>query len=149
MTRPIYETDSDRTRQTEAAKSIEVNQGVKLIALSDKYVFDYAIVNQKEITGFMEIKVRTNPSTQYPDYLISADKMFRALLWKEQLGMNVFLCVQWTDKLGIHEIRPENDYPCRLAGRTDRGDVQDLEPCLFIPIAWFKQLCKNPPPPPP
>lgn len=146
MTRPAYETPDNLSKEQQVADLIARTQGVEIIKLASKYVFDYAIVNKGEITGFMEIKVRTNPSTQYPDYLISADKMFRALLWKEQLGMNVFLIVQWTDKLGCHEILTENDYPCRLAGRTDRGDVQDLEPCLFVPVAWFKPICSNPPP---
>ena len=140
MTRPIYESISDTTKEAIVAETLAAQFGVEVIKLANKYVFDHAIIQNKEITGFMEIKVRTNPSTEYPDYLISSDKIFRALLWKQMLGMNVFLVVQWTDLLGVHEIDPANDYPCRLAGRTDRGDIQDLEPCLFIPIKWFKPI---------
>ena len=144
MTRPIYETQENLSNEDRVAQTIARWSGVEIIKLGPKYSFDRALIQKGEITGFMEIKCRTNPSTQYPDYLISAHKMFHALLWKDLLGMNVFLAVQWTDRLGYHEIDPKNDYPCRLAGRTDRDDTQDLEPCLFIPIAWFKTVTTNP-----
>lgn len=140
MTRPAYETPENLSQEDRVATTLASHYKVEIVKLSPKYSFDRAIITNNQITGFIEIKVRTNPSTQYPDYLISASKMFHAMLWITQMGMNVFLAVQWTDRLGVHELGQFDNYSCRLAGRTDRGDVQDLEPCLFIPVKWFKSI---------
>lgn len=140
MNRPIYETTANLTKEGQVAQKICSWAGVTMKKLSPKYPFDRAIIHAGEITGFLEIKVRTNRSDLYPDYLISAAKLFHAMNWKRQTGISCFLAVQWLDLLGYHEIDPDKNYDCRLAGRVDRGDEQDLEPCFFVPVGWFKRV---------
>lgn len=140
MSRPTYETPEDLAREEMVARRLEQYYDVKLSKLSPKYPFDRVIEDGTKVTGFVEIKVRTNPMNQYPSYLIAAPKLFHAMQWTSLQRTPCYLAVQWADELGVHEIKPEKDYPLKIAGRTDRNDWQDIEPCFMIPLKWFSLI---------
>jgi hypothetical protein len=136
--RPIYETPADQSREEQVRVWLERHCRCTAVKLKPLYQFDHALVQDGEIQGFAEIKCRTFPSTQYRSYLISGDKMVKALAWRELAGVPCYLVVAWTDAIGMFLIEPGQDYTVKLGGRKDRKDPQDLEPCFYIPLGWFK-----------
>lgn len=140
MTRPTYETSSDVKHECEVALKVATDWGIQVVKLKPKYPCDWAFVWNGEVTGYMEIKCRTHVYGAYPTYLISAEKIRYALtVWRE-FEIPVVLVVAWTDFIGYIKVRPPWNYKIRVAGRTDREDEQDVEPCFFIPCADFKEV---------
>lgn len=137
-TRPIYETLADASRENQVSDWLARHYGCEVVKLKPLYQFDRALVMDGEIQGYAEIKCRTTPSTQYKSYLISGDKMVKALAWRKLAGVPCYLVVAWTDAIGVFLIEADRDYTVRIGGRKDRADNQDLEPCFFIPLSWFK-----------
>lgn len=137
--RPIYETPADVAREDAVAAKLSAKWDIRVVKLKPLYPFDRAFVNvEGDLTALLEIKCRTTPMGQYPDYLLSLDKYQKAITY-ETAGLPVYLAVQWTDVLGWHKINHKqlDSYSFRLGGRTDRDDAQDVEPCVFIPTWMF------------
>lgn len=139
-TRPIYETPANIAAENAVSEAISKLWDIKIVKLKRLYPFDRAVIRDKEITGFLEIKCRPNPKDQYPEYMISLDKIRWALEIRQTLGHPCFLAVQWTDQLGIHRIDSKMDYWVGMGGRIDRNDPQDMEPVVMINTKWFKNL---------
>lgn len=138
MTRPVYETNADLSREQEVSDWLANYWRCEVVKLKPLYQFDRALIQDGEIQAFAEIKCRTNPSTQYKSYLISGDKMLKALAWRKLSGVPCQLVVAWTDAIGIFQVEDDREYTVKIGGRKDRADQQDLEPCFFIPLSWFK-----------
>ena len=51
-----------------------------------------------------------------------------------------FLVVRWSDNCGYIRIDTLLDFEISMGGRTDRGDKQDIEPVMLIPIHNFTEL---------
>lgn len=138
MTRPIYESTFDRENEDRIAFQLAQQWKVGVEKLRKMFPVDYALVQNKAIVGFLEIKCRTNPVYQYPDYLISMGKIDWCLNVSEKFRVKCILAVQWSDRLGWLQVKRECQFKLSIAGRTDRGDGADIEPCCLIPVEQFK-----------
>lgn len=139
--RPVYETEQNLSQEQAVALTISKAWDIGVRKLKKLYPFDWAFIYEGEVTGFLEIKCRTNASADYADYMISADKIRWACSMISAFDCRCILAVQWTDRLGAHNINPEQfNYVLEMGGRNDRGDDQDIEPVVKIPLKWFKTI---------
>ena len=139
MNRPLYESPQDLTNEASLVGICEREWNCKAHKLAIKYGVDFALVRHQIVCAFVEIKARTTPRDRYPTYMISLDKMVRAGDLYSATGLPVFLVVGWTDGAGwtsLHQRDWARDV--RIGGRTDRGDAQDTEPVVHIPVFEFK-----------
>jgi hypothetical protein len=155
-----YETSSDAARERKVASKFAQ-------ALSKKYgssggprfgsikarpgaPFDYYITGEEsghhkksKAKLLLEVKCRKNESKKWPTYLISAQKIILLKSIGAGAGIKAGLAVQFTDGIFFFDISSADltSIPIEIAGRTDRKDELDLEPCFMIPISMFKKVC--------
>ena len=144
--RPLYETDTDRQNERETIKILADAWGVNFVKLKMSCVIDYALLDGKTVVAVVEVKNRNYTRAdidRFGGLMISTNKFFAAKNWTDVLGVPFVLLAQLKDGLFYWVI--EADWPIipiEMAGRTDRGDWQDVEPCCMIPMSWFKEWGK-------
>ena len=143
--RPVYETKNDLENEKGIAKLVSEELDCTLVKLPRKYQLDYGIVTvgeggKKFITGMVEIKCRNIPKNKYDTYMISADKFMVGLQYMQQFNLTIKLVVSWTDGVGLYYFKKDDSYHIGFSGRYDRGDSEDVEPVVYIPIKAFKTL---------
>ena len=137
--RPLYETSGDRVAEKEIISKAEEAWGVKATKMPMKYKLDYALLRGGEVKAFAEVKNR--PKFNYPTYLLSLDKWSKAIALSESTGKPSVLVVRLVDKV-MYYVFSKSDLPMEIreGGRWDRGDEDDIEPVVLIPIGKFKQV---------
>lgn len=143
--RPIYETDADREREDEVLRALLYMKDEYYYTKAEKlscYDFRMYGSDDQNLIALGEIKIRGNHSFKYPDYMISKAKVLECLAEAEALGVDFGLFVRFTDGLFCTKVKPDCPYPTKMAGRYDRQDAKDREPCIFIPRTDFKLLCR-------
>jgi len=138
VTRPRYETESDRANEREVAQKINAAWGVEVVKLPNLYPSDYAITKGKHITALLEIKCRTHEVDTFETLWLSLWKVSGCKMMALEAEIPFYLVVRFK-----HEIRwlmVSQKYPVIFAGRTDRGDWQDMEPVVEFPVSKFNKL---------
>ena len=138
--RPTYETSGDLSKETIAIKKFIASFGgsADFAKLPIQYKMDFCLIDNKTIRTFVEVKCRTNKKTAYSTYIISMSKVVAAKSYSD-FGVNCILLVQWTDHMGWVDLS-NNDWDAKIGGRKDRGDWQDIEPVVHIPISEFNNV---------
>lgn len=139
MSRPSYETSKNLSSEARVAGILAGANNATSIKLPAKYPLDWALVEGKAIVAFIEVKCRTNSSTAYAEYMISLAKYASIQRLSEMSGVKAYLAVQFTDRLMICRF-PDHGLLCEVGGRTDRGDSQDIEPVVLIPMTEFTEV---------
>jgi hypothetical protein len=144
MSRPIYETEKDRQAEMEIAQEfVRAKWDCDIFKNPIQYRVDFALLKPGNVV-FAWAEIKTRPKYRKGDfstYLLSLEKVIRGKELARETGKPAFLIVQWTDALGwmdFEDIRPD-EWVIEIGGRSDRGDPQDQEPCLMIPIRFFKR----------
>ena len=132
--RPKYESPADIELETEVAKFLAGKWSSDAVKLPRFYKCDWALRRGRKVGAFLEIKCRKNASGKYPTIILSADKWTYLRQVDEALGVPALFVAKFTD--GIRFIRPAkaNGMVVEMGGRQDRGDWQDVEPVVHIPI---------------
>ena len=146
--RQTYETKDDRERETEIATICARAWDCEALKLKIAAELDYVFHRGGEIHAVVEIKDRTSgrgysshDMDRMGGYMISACKYQSAKRWCETHTSAFVLIVRLTD--GIFWRRWTQTLPrvdIALGGRSDRGDWQDKEPCVFLPMSTFTRL---------
>ena len=136
--RPVYETSSDIHREDQISKLLSDIWDVQVEKLKRFSPADVAFTSHGKIRAFAEIKVRKNARLRYPTYMISLHKLEELARLHEFSGKPCILVVQWSDDLGWWSI-PDSvgDLDVEMGGTYRRGDPQDREPVVMIPVEEF------------
>lgn len=141
MARPLYETGADLGREQAFIAKICDEWQCESHKLSIKSGADYALTRGKPIVAWVEIKCRTNTKNAFSTYNISLDKLMKLRDLARHTALPAMLCVRWSDVDGYLDIgSTTRDLEFAIWGRYDRGDNQDIEPSVLIPIEEFKAL---------
>lgn len=144
MTRPRYESEEDRTRQQRIIEQIEGVWKCWAHKLPDHAVIDYALCREPNarVYAYAEVKHRECAFGQYPDYMISTKKVERAMELNAHWGRRTFLIVEFVDTVYYTHLDDLKIIggDVRMGGRKDRGDPQDTECVVHIPLAAFGRL---------
>jgi hypothetical protein len=153
MARPMYETEEDLAREREIIKRLCNAWRCEAAKLPIKYALDYALIRDEQIIAWCEVRDRSggrgwsfDELDEMGGYMLSLAKwdMARTLSYLSHLPFT--LVVKCTDATRAATFSHGNFLPYRpsMAGRTfeSRGDWQDVEPCVFIPIENFDRVIK-------
>jgi hypothetical protein len=141
MTRPIYETQTDRNNERRLAAKIEKHYNCILLKMPMKLSLDFMAIRDGKAVAFIEARQRKIAMNTYPTYMLSLYKAMQARSLTMTTGLPCFLAVQWTDKAGIAKLPPAHeDMHIVMGGTTRRDDPQDIEPMVHFDIANFKEL---------
>ena len=120
-----------------------------------KFRVDRAVLDKEKRVGsvprvniFAEIKRRHNESRKYKTLMISYMKWIRLKALAEYANVKSYLIIAFDD--GIFQCNVGNVFPAELSlglgNRTCnfRNEKNDKEPCVYIPIHYFKKLVDLP-----
>lgn len=136
--RPRYETREDLTREAELSRVASKKFNCTFSKMPDRYGLDFCATRDGRVVCFAEVKVRTTPFSMYQTYMISLGKVMAARNLAGVTGLPSLLIVGWSDAWG--QTRLDIDPwvgSISVGGRTDRGDPQDIEPVVMIPMSAF------------
>jgi hypothetical protein len=147
MSRPLYETESDLTREGDMASAVEKAWKCNLMKLPIRYELDYVLRREYQTVAFCEMKTKSFPYENLDKnggYAISLGKWMTAKTMSETSVLPFVLIVKLTDGLyystfgdGHNSFKPDDMV---ISGRVDRGDWQDMEPHVIIRANKFKKL---------
>jgi len=141
--RPTYESDVDRNNEKAVADRICAAWKCTHMKMKPYYAIDYALVQDKRVVSLMEVKCRNYAADRIEGFgglILSAHKMSAARMWRDLYDMPFVLAVGLTDGLYTWVSKPSEEWPrfrLEVAGRHDRGDWQDVEPCCLISMKMF------------
>jgi hypothetical protein len=145
MKRPTYETDGHLEDEEKTIEVIETCWGVIAKKTPKYYKIDYAICDMSnEIVGWIEIRGKTFPRSQYATFYTSLEKYMSICRFQYATGKPAYLVVKWTDGIFIYRVSPRDPSTRKvtIGGRTvvSRGDDQDIEPVIHIPVNEFTPI---------
>lgn len=141
--RPLYESKDDLANEAAVAFTIERQWKCRLVKLSIKYGVDYAVVRHSRIAALAEVKCRAysiEKINTLGGYMLSAHKWSEGRRLADSLQIPFILFVRFVDQLYWARLGPNTRFSVAFGGRTDRGDAQDLEPCVFISTSMFQRV---------
>tara|TARA_R110000751_G_scaffold101852_3_gene196191 strand:+ start:569 stop:1066 length:498 start_codon:yes stop_codon:yes gene_type:complete len=138
--RVMYESGEDLASEAEIIDLIEKKWVCQSSKLAIKHQLDYLLLRNQKGVAWVEIKARGTPLRQYPSCMIAMTKIMAARALSETSKLPSFLVVRWSDNCGYIRIDTLLDFEISMGGRTDRGDKQDIEPVMLIPIHNFTEL---------
>lgn len=140
MGRPVYETAHDRARETGVSEALALAWRCEVHKLPRLYACDFAVMRDNVVQAWLEIKVR---NASYSTYLLSLHKWIKGVELSEATGKPFLLVVSWpVDGERVICYRPLVREPVHvvLGGRKDRGDPNDVEPMVEIPMSGFRTI---------
>lgn len=144
MNRPLYETSADLSNEAAVLDLISKKWGAVYHKLPIRYHLDYVATNPKgQVVGYVEIKVRKHSMDQidrWGGYMLSLAKLQTAESLCRISKAVFVLVVKCPEGVYWAKITDFTKFPVVIAGRTDRGDLQDVEPCVMIPTKLFIPL---------
>jgi hypothetical protein len=141
----MYESEKDRERESVVIKDICKQWGVEAKKMPIRYEFDYMLTKadmdswnlNPKMVGILEIKCR---SAKYDTLIISMQKIATMQMYSQQFELPAILVVSWPGEESqytiLHQPRTAS-YRIEWGGRRDRGDHQDEEPVVHIPVEHF------------
>lgn len=139
MNRPIYETPESLKNEDEVASKISSAWNTKLNKLPIKYRVDYAAERSGTIVAWIEVKCRKYNMNDFDTFMLSLDKYLASVELGNTTNLPVTLVVRWKDKIGYADLLHCTGV-IKMGGRKDRGDPQDVEPAVYIPMDEFREL---------
>ena len=104
-----------------------------------KIDFSLAIEKDDSIMGFVEAKCRNCNHDKYRTFFISLAKYIHACELTKFTGIPTFILVEWMDQTKYVKV-PCMTADIRMGGRIDRGNPDDHEPMIHIPITEFRPV---------
>ena len=138
MNRPIYENQKTISKEEDFKESIESCSGYKLVKMPRSYEVDFAMLDGRDYRGCAELKCRNCASTDYETLILSLHKLDALKRWGQYGSASLY--VRFNDTDLVFPIADGLTLDIRFAGRTDRGDWQDLEPCVHIPVGLMSDI---------
>lgn len=107
------------------------------LKLPVRYELDYALLRDGALKCFVEVKCRNSAQAAYPTAVVGLRKVVAGQTLAEQAGVPFYLIYRWTDVTGYTSTFTGD---IRLGGRYDRGDDQDPDLWMHIPVGQFINL---------
>lgn len=137
----IYENETTLANERAIITVVADKWGVEVQKLPRRYSVDFALLRGKEIMAWAELKSRGNPIHTYPTYHLALHKYKNLLALTRDTDIRSMLIVDWQDCVGYI------DFPTSInivfGGTTKRGDWEDREPMVEIPISAFKIISRK------
>ena len=143
MNRPFYESKDDIAREKAVADWLGDRWSVAVRKNPRHYAVDYCAVRNGAVVAWLEIKNRAYTKDQivkWGGYMMGASKVAGMAYLSAVSKKPAFLCVRLSGVVYVMKYNPEAEYRTEYRGRTDRGDPDDMEPCLMFPMSEFRLL---------
>lgn len=143
MTRPIYESENDKSAEALVISDLEAVTGTKSHKLPMSCAIDYVMTDATSghVRAWVEVKVRSARKSAFSTFFISLKKILAGLALAGSTGKPFFLAVRWSDA-GTHilKVASLDGVMIGAGGRADREDAYDIEPMCHFPVSDFQPV---------
>jgi hypothetical protein len=142
VSRPYYERDRDLANEQKIVEACCRASGKSLhaVKLPLSYTVDWGIFHDDSLLLWAEGKRRFNERKLYPTFILSCRKYLSGMDLGRISGKPFVLIVEWNDGIFRHVCDGTATRDIRVGGRRDRGDWQDIEPVVHIPVEQFTEV---------
>lgn len=149
MSRPLYENSRTLAAEKSLKLDLEAAWGHRLVKNPRAYGVDWSVCDGRTIIGLVEAKCRRYNVDSFDHYLISAKKIKEAVEYAEFYRVPFVLVVRWSgvgddpipgDRMVRIRYSNMTKLKIEIAGRKDRNDPADYEPCAMIPSEMFTEI---------
>lgn len=141
---PIYESALDRANECALARKLMDAWSVMTLKNPPKYGLDWSVYKEGKLVGFLETKQRKMAWEENGEYFLGLSKFNWGTILKQQTNLDWVFVVRFIN--GDYMVKPDqmwgNGY-VKHNGRLDRGDPNDIEPCVHFPMRIMKQIGKH------
>lgn len=140
----MYETNDTLDAEGVVASKIASAWNCDFQKLPIRYHLDFVLTRRKVAMAFCEVKSRSytmDDIGKMGGYLLSVGKWTAAKSMSDACGIPFILVVKTVD--GIWHASFQQSFKpdgISVMGRADRGDWQDVEPCIILNTNKFKRL---------
>ena len=141
--RTYYETQKDLDGEKKMAQIMEGKWACQMFKLPIKYHLDYAITRNDQIIAFCEMRSRKyslEKLNEMGGFYISLEKWKSAKQLYDLTELPFIMALETPYALYyamFKEFKPDG---YTISGRKDRGDWQDIEPCVLLNTKRFTKL---------
>lgn len=139
--RPTYETKADLDGEAQIIEMLSSRWSAEFSKLPLQYKLDYAIQRDGCVVAFCELKARKYSMERIDamgGYMISLAKWMAANDLNSITSAPFILIVKTTEGVWHYKVEDFQQPNIVIAGRNDRNDWQDVEPCVLIDCDKFK-----------
>lgn len=143
MNRPLYETADNLKQEKAVADFASRKWGCSFAKLKKAYALDYAIIRDKKVVSFAEIKCRKYSMEKLDSmggFMISLHKWIEAKNICQVSSVPFSLIIKTEDGVWLHKTEDFSNDGVIIGGRYDRGDSQDVEPVVLLKSDRFKKI---------
>lgn len=146
MKRRIYETAEDRQREDWVMGKLARANGWRYKRAAKLSSYDGEMCSFTNFgirpMALVEVKCRTSKKYDHPTLICARKKIDSGVKLAEGREVEYILAVRWMDVISYLRITSESakTFEVTRAGRKDRNDKADMEPCYMIPMAGFTDL---------
>lgn len=139
MSRPLYETQLDKTREAAAIQLAASRWRASPVKLPMQYRIDYALMRDDRIAALAEVKCRDVDASQYPSLMLSLAKWQAGIALAGLLRVPFIIVASYADGARFVKVNELDAAAVTFGfgGRNDRNDEQDMEPVVYIPASCF------------
>lgn len=138
MSRPRYESNKDRKSEAEVAAYLKKAMNLDCVKMPLSYRVDFIVYRLGKLFGFIELKTRSVNRQRYKTAIISLSKWHYGCRLSECLDVPFWIAFRWSNDLGFYRATClAMNITVQQGGRTDRGDKDDIEPVVHIPVKEF------------
>ena len=122
-------------------RAIENHWNCRLEKLPIDYRLDFALLKNKKIKAWIELKNRNLNSTDFNDSMINLNKWMKAKELRDSTNIPTILAVRYKDKDIWCTLADDTEMEIRWGARTkNTGDWQDIGPAVHISLKEFKEF---------
>ena len=145
MSRQAIQNDINSSKHIEGEdmfkRAIEKHWRCSLEKLPLDYRLDFALIKNKKIQAWVELKNRNLQSDDFNDSMINLNKWMKAKQLRDSTKLPTILACRYIDKDIYCNLTDDTAYELKWGARTkNTRDWQDIQPAVHITISQFKDL---------
>jgi hypothetical protein len=143
---PTYQTQKDLDIEKSVADFLSKRWKKPVVKLPVETNMDYAFMDGEKILAVLEVKRRYHDYKQmkiWGSFFLDIAKLNGAINFIENHNARFVYAILLNDVLLIYTIKNKEDIAgmrLRNKGRKDRQNIDDIKPCIEIPIELFKRI---------
>ena len=138
--RPLYETEEHLEAEAQTAETLSKAWRCTFHKMPIRYGLDFVAKRGNVALSFCEFKNRNYTMQQIGNmggYIISLGKWATAKTLCEASKLPFTLVISAKDGIWYYTVKDFAPDSVVIQGRTDRGDWQDVEPCVLLNVNRF------------
>lgn len=137
----LYQRESDKAAERDVAGALGRAWQCEPVEFPAISPIDWYMKRGTQLVALVEIKERRNRTHDaFKTVMLNSMKALSLVTGSMAFSCPAYFVIRFTDGIFWINISDTIGMPTAVRGRTDRGDRNDIEPCVEIPVDRLKRL---------